>query len=508
MLPVASFLPKEILNVSAQDIDNKGNLDDESIVGSAFAALLPEHDALPRDVTLEVEIGKALPVPGNALPAAHTSASGHMPVDDLSLDAGTVNQDDASALSTRQQLSLPVHASVPALTNPALTNPALTNPALTNPALTNPVQPIHASPESTAQNGAANDWSVRVEILPPGTDHARQNAKSPIVDERAIAYGERGDRQISTQSRPRALRLETPSISSAMPDRAPRMHGLATMSPQAADLDKNARSRSEKLAIPGLESAARPDGRMPAVIQQPVSTGPLQATRTVAAGSDLSAPVQSQDPASLQDRSADPRTTLTSNGTLQGGVSVTASNASVASDIAGHYQSQAAPQASRTQGPAFMTLGAPVGSDQFDVGLQGRVTWMANTGVQSAEIRLNPADLGPIRVQVSVDDDMARVVFTAQHAVARDAIEQSLPRLRDMLSDNGLSLSSSNVSTTADTGQESSANANPDSAGENTDGTGLLSAAGNGEKASDLDDADSQQAPGMYRPNSLVDTFA
>ena len=71
---------------------------------------------------------------------------------------------------------------------------------------------------------------------------------------------------------------------------------------------------------------------------------------------------------------------------------------------------------------------------------------MAGNQLRSAEIRLTPAELGPLRVQVAVDDGAAHVTFHAQHAVTRDAIEQALPRLREMLAESGLSLGQADVS--------------------------------------------------------------
>ena len=86
------------------------------------------------------------------------------------------------------------------------------------------------------------------------------------------------------------------------------------------------------------------------------------------------------------------------------------------------------------------------GSDGWGDALGDRVIMMAGQRVQTADIRLNPADLGPLRVQVSVDDGAVSVSFHAQHALTRDAIEQALPRLRDLLGDNGLALADANVS--------------------------------------------------------------
>lgn len=76
-----------------------------------------------------------------------------------------------------------------------------------------------------------------------------------------------------------------------------------------------------------------------------------------------------------------------------------------------------------------------------------RVTWLARAGGnQSAEIRLNPAHLGPIEVRVMMNDDQASITFSAQHGVVRDAIEASLPRLRELFSGSGLQLAQANVS--------------------------------------------------------------
>lgn len=77
--------------------------------------------------------------------------------------------------------------------------------------------------------------------------------------------------------------------------------------------------------------------------------------------------------------------------------------------------------------------------------LNERVLLMAGNQQKTAEIRLTPAELGPLRVTVAVDDRAAHVTFHAQHGLTRDAIEQALPRLREMLAENGISLGQANV---------------------------------------------------------------
>lgn len=96
--------------------------------------------------------------------------------------------------------------------------------------------------------------------------------------------------------------------------------------------------------------------------------------------------------------------------------------------------------------PAASEIRLPPGSAGWNDALGDRVLWMAGNKIQNAEIRLNPADLGPLRVQISVDDGTATINFHAHHSLTRDAIEQALPRLRDMLGDQGLSLGNTSVS--------------------------------------------------------------
>jgi len=58
---------------------------------------------------------------------------------------------------------------------------------------------------------------------------------------------------------------------------------------------------------------------------------------------------------------------------------------------------------------------------------------MNNKSISAAEIKLNPAHLGPISVRIDVNQDQATIMFTAQHADVKEAIEASIPKLREML---------------------------------------------------------------------------
>lgn len=90
---------------------------------------------------------------------------------------------------------------------------------------------------------------------------------------------------------------------------------------------------------------------------------------------------------------------------------------------------------------------------------------------QVAEIRLNPAHLGPIEVRVVMKDEQASIIFSAQHGVVRDAIEASMPRLREMFSNSGLMLADANVSEHSLQHQNQNRQAESDGQYSNTDAT-------------------------------------
>ncbi len=71
--------------------------------------------------------------------------------------------------------------------------------------------------------------------------------------------------------------------------------------------------------------------------------------------------------------------------------------------------------------------------------LGARVMLMAGQKWQEAEIQLEPQGMGKIRVQLSIDQEQqTNVQFMVQHSQAKEALDQSLPRLREILTQNGL----------------------------------------------------------------------
>ncbi|MGD1983756.1 MAG: flagellar hook-length control protein FliK [Chromatiaceae bacterium] len=91
---------------------------------------------------------------------------------------------------------------------------------------------------------------------------------------------------------------------------------------------------------------------------------------------------------------------------------------------------------------SLLDMGIPqtVGGRSWPGALAERVVWMAQGDHQFARLTLNPPQLGPLEVRVSVSQDQASVTFVAAHAAVREALEAAMPRLREMLDQQSLAL--------------------------------------------------------------------
>ncbi len=103
--------------------------------------------------------------------------------------------------------------------------------------------------------------------------------------------------------------------------------------------------------------------------------------------------------------------------------------------------------ATATPDPALAPrLHETVGGERWANELGSRLTVMAAKGDQSGSLRLSPEHLGPLEVQIKVTDDQVSVQFGATHADTRSALQEALPRLRELFAGSGLQLSDAGVS--------------------------------------------------------------
>lgn len=104
------------------------------------------------------------------------------------------------------------------------------------------------------------------------------------------------------------------------------------------------------------------------------------------------------------------------------------------------------PTRSAEPGPPLLTeLRAAVGSDEFAPALGARLSVLVRDGIEHAQLKLNPAELGPIEVRIDVDGQRAQVDFSAAHATTRQALQDAVPALASALRESGLTLTGGGV---------------------------------------------------------------
>jgi flagellar hook-length control protein FliK len=145
--------------------------------------------------------------------------------------------------------------------------------------------------------------------------------------------------------------------------------------------------------------------------------------------------------------------------------------------------------------PVSVNLPTPLASPEFAQALGVQMSVLARDGVQRAELHLNPAEMGPVSVQIVIDGTSAQVDFGADLAATRHAIEAGLPELAGALRDAGFTLTGGGVSQ-----HSGGRHASPDTAGDRGHG-----------KPRDTDAGDTPQRAVLQRRASAaggVDVYA
>lgn len=74
-----------------------------------------------------------------------------------------------------------------------------------------------------------------------------------------------------------------------------------------------------------------------------------------------------------------------------------------------------------------------------------RINMMLSKNLKHVDIRLDPPELGKLQIRLSLNQDQASVQFTVGNQQTRDLVEHSMPRLREMLHQQGLQLAQNSV---------------------------------------------------------------
>ncbi|WP_372866248.1 flagellar hook-length control protein FliK [Pseudomonas sp.] len=110
--------------------------------------------------------------------------------------------------------------------------------------------------------------------------------------------------------------------------------------------------------------------------------------------------------------------------------------------------SQAVAQQTAQAPRAGLMAGQPVPMQQagWSEAVVDRVMMLSSQNLKSAEIQLDPAELGRLEVRISVNQEQTQVTFASAHAGVRDALEGQMHRLREMFTQQGMNLLDVSVS--------------------------------------------------------------
>lgn len=110
--------------------------------------------------------------------------------------------------------------------------------------------------------------------------------------------------------------------------------------------------------------------------------------------------------------------------------------------------SQAIAQQTSASARPVLVPGQPLAMQQggWSEAVVDKVMWLSSQNLKSAEIQLDPAELGRLEVRVDISKEQTQVTFASPHAGVRDSLEGQMQRLRDLFTQQGMNLLDVNVS--------------------------------------------------------------
>lgn len=172
-----------------------------------------------------------------------------------------------------------------------------------------------------------------------------------------------------------------------------------------------------------------------------------------------------------------------------------------------HAAAGGSPTAAASAGPApfvAAALGDPAWPSDFSRQVLTLIQDGRHGGAHTAELRINPPELGPVRIVLQLNESVAQALFVSPHAPVRHALENALPQLQQQLAQAGVSLGQADVSD-QQPGQQAFAQA--DSQGRRDTGPSF-SLDGEPLPQSAAGPADTARPRAGRAPDALVDTFA
>lgn len=339
----------------------------------------------------------------------------------------TVKADDNSAKPTRDK---PVDTSA----KPAAGNdkPAAATPAVADSGNTLPAKPAASSDDTASKDDAA----------PVDPALAQQPAVDPVVDPALIAT-------VTPVVVP--VPVETPApVAAAKDDKAAPVvaapiaateDATPAFDPEADPLD----------AMPAVRLAMEQGGHVSASSQAPAKTAPTTTQDQPTAAQNFAAGLATMVDQQATKDSTDQGGDKAFSGLIEGGLKdlKEASSDTRVDDFANRLAALTQAATPKTANALPPVTNAPLAMHQsgWTDEIVNRVMYLSSANLKSAEIQLQPAELGRLDIKVNMTaDQQAQVNFMSAHPVVREALESQSGRLREMFAQQGMGQVDVNVS--------------------------------------------------------------
>ena len=334
-----------------------------------------------------------------------------------------------------------------------------------------PMDAVNADNTTDVSSAALSaDMAAWVAALNPAFVRPSTAATAPPSGDTSVIESELSTHMVAQSTRQTAVNNNTQVLREEA-DASDEGHAQQGVASQRASDDSNRSHTGSDGASSSRHNAQQPDVRgtrdlSDARAAARTPTAPQAGTLTTTAAGDVAA--ASSAAAGLSMALLGQESTRPATKTAANTADFSALMAGGASTANGLNGNSAAETAATT-----LNLFTPVNAPEFREALGVQVSLLAQGGVQTAELHLNPADMGPVSIQIVMDGTQARVDFGADVAATRSAIEASMPALASALQDAGFTLAGGGVSQHAQ-GQR---NARDDETGGNRQGVARLNSA-------------------------------
>ncbi|HFQ4984544.1 TPA: flagellar hook-length control protein FliK [Vibrio vulnificus] len=156
-------------------------------------------------------------------------------------------------------------------------------------------------------------------------------------------------------------------------------------------------------------------------------------------------PAASPDVAKSQVQSMQAALAAAGLASVKGSSKQTSTETQGAQPTASLYSAQTVTGQTRAENVAAQQPSMPLTRELANEQVAEKVQMMMSKNLKQLDIRLDPPELGRMQIRMTMNNDIANVHFTVTNPQARDIIEQTLPRLREMLAQQGMQLADSSV---------------------------------------------------------------